>query len=80
MERFLDETRQWHGGRTILAVTHDSPIRILVCLAKGQDDTHHNDPRLVVGVASVTVIELTPDGLRLALHGDTEHLRNIDVT
>ena len=76
LERFLDEMKGWQGGRTVLAATHDSPIRTLCCIAQGLDDSHHHE--YVAGVASITTLMLTPDGPRLLSHNDTMHLRGID--
>ncbi len=76
LERFLNEVKGWQGGRTVLVATHDSPIRILCCIAEGLDDSHHHE--YVTGVASITTLMLTTDGLRLREHNDTGHLRGID--
>ena len=72
LTRFVGELRRRHPGRSVLAVSHDSPIRVLACMASGLDDGHHHD--YVVALASLTVIELTADGARLELLSDTHHL------
>ena len=78
MERFLNEARAWDGGRTILVVTHDSPIRVAACIAAGLDDAHHH--QWVAGTASVTTIELLTEGMRLVRpYADTSHLQGIDA-
>ncbi len=75
MERFLEEAGEW-WGRTVVVVTHDSPIRAIASIASGVDDSRHNE--MVVKVASITEVEITPDGLRLLAHGDTSHLAGIN--
>ena len=75
--RFLDEICRNHPGQSIVAVSHDSPIRTIVCIAQGLDDSHHHQH--VVGVASVTVVEFTPDGPQLLVHSDQQHLEGIDA-
>ena len=77
MLRFLDEARTWEG-RTVLAVTHDSPVRVAACIALGVGDAEHQE--WVAGTASVTIVELNPGHARLVQpYADTQHLRDIDA-
>jgi broad specificity phosphatase PhoE len=75
--RFLGEICRNHPGQSIVAVSHDSPIRVISCIAQGLGDSHHHQH--VVGVASVTVVEFTSDGPRLLVHSDQQHLEGIDA-
>jgi len=77
MLRFFDEARTW-GGHTVLAVTHDSPIRVAACIALGLDDADHQ--KWVADTASVTIVELSPGRARLVQpYADVQHLRDIDA-
>ena len=76
MERFLEEVRGW-SDRSVLAVCHDSPIRVLASIARGEDDTQHNATS--VGEASLTVIDVTPEGPALGLYGDVAHLEGLSA-
>jgi broad specificity phosphatase PhoE len=77
MFRFFDEARTW-GGYTVLAVTHDSPIRVAACIATGLDDSHHHE--WVAETASMTIVELSSSQVRLVQpYADTKHLLGIDA-
>ena len=67
-----------YDGATVLAATHDSPVRVAASLALGLDDSQHTQERLRTLLASIT--ELTVDGGRLALpvHNDVGHLQGVD--
>ncbi len=76
--RFIERTAQRHDGATVLAATHDSPVRVAASLALGLDDSQHTQERLRTRLASVT--ELSVDGgvIALPVHNDVGHLRGID--
>ena len=77
MERFLMEVSAQHSTETVLAVSHDSPIRTLVCMALGVDDSHHQ--QFVAQIASITTLEVTEAHCRLLTFSDTDHLQGIDA-
>ena len=76
--RFIARTAQRHDGETVLAATHDSPVRVAASLALGLDDSQHTQERLRTQLASVT--ELSVDGalMTLPVHNEVGHLRGID--
>ena len=73
---FFQELLTLENEPVVLAVTHDSPIRIAASIALGMgDDNHHN---LRAQTASITTISLSGDNVRLiGLFGETSHLTNI---
>ena len=77
MERFLSSIAEHNSAETLLAVTHDSPLRAAVSIALGVDDSHHH--QFVVQVASMTVLEVTQAGGRLMALNDTAHLKDVDA-
>ena len=76
--RFIARTAHLHDGETVLAATHDSPVRVAASLALGLDDSQHTQERLRTQLASVT--ELSVDGalMTLPVHNEVGHLRGID--
>ncbi|MEX2431623.1 MAG: histidine phosphatase family protein [Dehalococcoidia bacterium] len=79
IQRFIGRTQSEHGEGTVLAATHDSPVRVAASLALGMDDSHHNEPQLVTALASVTVVAVNGTGsVELLAHNDVSHLRGID--
>ena len=77
MERFLSSIAENDSAETLLAITHDSPIRAAVSIALGVDDSHHH--QFVVQVASMTVLEVTQAGCQLLGFNDTDHLKDVDA-
>ena len=76
--RFIADVARDHDGATVLAATHDSPVRVAVSLALDIDDSQHNREDLRVPLASVTVLNVGSGGLELVTRNDVEHLRGID--
>jgi len=66
--RIVDES----GGKTVLAVTHDAVVRVLVTYCLGVSADIYR--RLEVGNASITVMERDGGKLRLRVLNDTGHL------
>ena len=75
---FVDQVTRSHSTGTVLVATHDSPVRMITSLARGLDDSHHNDPDLRTSLASVTILEAGPGSITLRDHNDVRHLRGID--
>ena len=76
MERFLAEMTARHADETVLVATHDSPIRTIVSLVLGLDDSRHI--QFVAEVGSMTVVEISEAGARLLVLNSTFHLEGID--
>ncbi len=79
--RFMAGAARDHDGSTILAATHDSPVRVAISLALEIDDSQHNQEDLRVPLASMTVLNVEsarPELPTLVLRNDVEHLRGID--
>jgi probable phosphoglycerate mutase len=77
IQRFIRETVTAHGSGTVLAATHDSPVRVAASLALGIDDSHHMQPEMRVPLASLTVLEVDGGLMHLALRHDEAHLEGI---
>ena len=78
MREFLEKAWTRWQGHTLLAVTHDSSIRVAACIATGLDDSHHQE--WVAATASITTIEVSAEGLRLVQpYADTRHLLGKDA-
>ncbi len=75
---FVDQVTRSHSTGTVLVATHDSPVRMITSLARGLDDSHHNDPDLRTSLASVTILEARSGSITLRDHNDVRHLRGID--
>jgi broad specificity phosphatase PhoE len=74
IHRFIEEAAADHPRGTVLAATHDSPVRVAASLALGIDDSQHNWESLITPLASVTVLEVDGQSLRLETHKDASHL------
>jgi broad specificity phosphatase PhoE len=80
IERFIYETYKAHPVGTVLAATHDSPIRVAASIAEGWGDEQHNRKDLVTPLASITTLEVKDGEPKLVGHKDVEHLAGIDAT
>ena len=78
MERFMREAAMRHSG-DVLAVTHDSPVRVVASIAKGLGDVEHGRPELATGLASLTVATWADGAVSLEVHGDVAHLQEVDA-
>ena len=76
--RFIARTAQQHDGATVLAATHDSPVRVAASLALGLDDSQHTQEHLRTRLASVTELSVDGETITLPVHNDVGHLRGID--
>jgi probable phosphoglycerate mutase len=75
---FVDRIVKLHPTGTVLVATHDSPVRMITSLARGLDDSHHNDADLKTSLASVTILEADAASITLRDHNDVRHLQGID--
>jgi probable phosphoglycerate mutase len=78
VRRFIAQAHANHDGATVLAATHDSPVRVAASLALGLGDEKHTDPDLRTPLASITELEVEGPHLRLVRHKDAAHLAGID--
>ena len=76
--RFIARTAQQHDGETVLAATHDSPVRVAASLALGLDDSQHTQERLRTRLASVTELHVDGGHMALPVHNEVGHLQGID--
>lgn len=72
ISRFLREITAHHENETILAVTHDSPIRAIVSIALGAGDERHHD--FTVPTGSISIFYVEESGLTMVSRGDVTHL------
>jgi broad specificity phosphatase PhoE len=76
--RFLAEVVAKYKEGTVLVATHDSPVRVLSCMAMGLDDSyHHLSP---ISLASLTILDVGESGVTMVLHNDSTHLSDIHDT
>ena len=78
ISEFVDEIVHLYPTGTVLVATHDSPVRMVTSLARGLDDSHHNDLDLKTSLASVTTLDTDGMSITLRQHNDVGHLRGID--
>ena len=79
VQRFLLEISSAHPDGTVLAATHDSPVRVAASIALGIGDDQHNRKDLVTPLASINLFEVRDGVPTLISHKDVEHLRGIDA-
>jgi len=70
--RFLGTLDRHGPGEAVLVVAHDGPLKALVCLLLGIDGGHWW--QLQLDTASLSIVETSPRGARLARLNDTSHL------
>lgn len=76
--RFMARTRMTHPGKTVLAATHDSPVRMAASIVLDLPDAAHREDFLKAPLASLTVIEIDEASSRLKVHNSVDHLEGID--
>ncbi|MQF86474.1 MAG: histidine phosphatase family protein [SAR202 cluster bacterium] len=79
INKFIANINKFHPGGTILAATHDSPIRIAASIALGLPDSEHKQDYLKAPLASVTSILIKADSAVLEIFRDTAHLQGINA-
>jgi broad specificity phosphatase PhoE len=77
ISRFIVDLSAVHSTGTVLAATHDSPVRVAASLALGLDDSHHNRKDLVTANASLNVFEIEGSEITLRSHNDVDHLKGV---
>ena len=78
MNKFIRKIKQSHQGETVLAATHDSPIRIAASIALGLPDSEHKQDYLKAPLASMTILNISSDSIVLEAFRDISHLENTD--
>ncbi len=74
--KFLDRLNKHTSSETILIVSHNGPLKVLVCRLLGIDMEHWWQIR--IDIASLSIVETSPRGAILNLLNDTSHLIGID--
>jgi broad specificity phosphatase PhoE len=77
ISRFLADIYAKHPSGTVLASTHDSPVRVVASIALGLDDSQHNRPDLVTANAAINVFEIDQGIVTLRTHNDVQHLQGL---
>jgi len=72
ISQFISRLENHRPDETILVVAHDGVLKALLCLLLGIDGRHWWQLRL--DTASLSIVELSPRGARLARLNDTSHL------
>ena len=70
----LEEIEQTYSSGNVLVVSHKATIRIMLCSLLGIDVGRYRD-RILMPVASVSIVEFTDRGPLLRALGDRSHLR-----
>ncbi|MCY4448275.1 MAG: histidine phosphatase family protein [Chloroflexi bacterium] len=78
IERFIRDMAAAHPEGTVVAATHDSPVRMAVAIAHGLPDSSHRDEWIKTTYASLTALEVGDGAVRLASHNDVAHLASIE--
>lgn len=78
IERFIRDMAAAHPEGTVVAATHDSPVRMAVAIAHGLPDSSHRDEWIKTTYASLTALEVGDGAVRLASHNDVAHLAGIE--
>ncbi len=78
IERFIRDMAAAHLEGTVVATTHDSPVRMAVAIAQGLPDSSHRDEWIKTSYASLTALDIEDGAVRLASHNDVAHLTGIE--
>ncbi len=74
--RFLDRLGKHGPSETVLIVSHNGPLKVLVCRLLGISMEHWW--QISIDTASLSVLVTSPRGARLISLNDTSHLKDID--
>jgi probable phosphoglycerate mutase len=78
LSQFLAEMVASYKDETVLVATHDSPVRVLSCMAMGLDDSYHHLSK--TALASLTIMDVNESSVAMVLHNDSTHLSYISDT
>jgi broad specificity phosphatase PhoE len=71
--KFVERLEKHAPSETILIVSHNGPLKVLVCHLLGIDQFHWWQIR--IDNASLSIVETYPRGAIVSLLNDTSHLR-----
>jgi alpha-ribazole phosphatase len=71
---FLERVNAHHDDETIMVVGHGGPFRLLLCHLLGLDTKHFN--QFALGLASISVVDMYPQGAVISQLGDVCHLES----
>ncbi len=80
ISRFIAKAAADHPDGTVLAASHDSPIRMAASIALGLPDASHREDFLKTAYAAINLFEIEEGSVRLRVHNDIEHLAGIDAS
>lgn len=72
VSKFLDRLKKHGEGETTLVVAHAGPLRLLVCHLLGIEPQYWR--RIRLKLASLSIVEIHPQGAVLSLLNDVSHL------
>jgi broad specificity phosphatase PhoE len=70
---FLDRLKVHKPSDTILVISHNGPLKTLVCHFLGIDQQHW--PQIRIDTASLSIIDISPRGAMLSRLNDTSYLK-----
>ena len=73
--KFLDRLNKHAPSETILIVSHNGPLKVLVCRLLGIDMEHWWQIR--IDIASLSIVETSPRGAIVSRLNDTSHLEKM---
>ena len=73
--KFVDRLKEHALEETVLVVSHNGPLRVLVCHFLGIDQQHWEQIR--ISNASLSIVETYPQRVVLSLMNDTSHLTGV---
>lgn len=78
IERFIRDVAATHPDGTVVAATHDSPVRMAVTIAHGLPDSVHREEWIKTTYASVTELHVDDGAVSVARHNDAAHLAGLE--
>ena len=72
--RFVDKLGEHEPNETLLIVSHGGALRMIIYQLSGKETDHWL--QIPVGLASLSILELTPKGMRARLLNDVSHLES----
>ena len=74
----IQKLQEQHPEQGVLVVTHDSPIRTIICAVLDLDDSHHQQVRADLG--SLTIVDIRQGNSTVVAVNDTCHLGGADAS
>ncbi len=73
---FLERLDKHQPTETVLVVSHDGPLKVLLCRLMGIDSS--NWMKFGIDNASLSIVHLSPRRMLISRLNDTSHLREVD--